>query len=146
MTRPITECRWDGGELVITGVLDDGTTDSDGQAIDPAWLQQAAAYWLAHWPNIHAGLDPWTCAGTGEAVWADGSKTMLRARITDTRVARMVVAEVITELTFGIMKPVIHPDPDAPAGRIVRGTLAAVGLAEPPFTAADQGLQKNPGK
>lgn len=139
MSRPIETAEWDGDDLVITGILDDGSVDSDGQRCDPAWLHRAAEYWLEHWPNIRVGPDR-QVVGIGTAVWADGDTTRIRARIQVGHVARLIVNKIITEFTFGITRPVIHSDSQAPMGVIVRGTLVDVGFPEPVIRAAGRDI------
>lgn len=127
-SRPITKIeKTPGGDYIIEGILDDGTTGADGMRFDPGWLREAAAEWLTSHPNVTMGW--FKGAGIGTEVRAEGDKTIIRAKITDIVARAKITAGAVTQMSVGVARPTIQSDPGAPGGVVTGGTLT-VGIAE----------------
>jgi hypothetical protein len=114
----------DGGDLYIEGVLDDGTVDSDGQRIDPAWLLTAATDWLRNGGSI--STDPYHPVGVATGITRTGDTVRIRARIFDPDGKAGVSKGAAISLS--IARPAIIRHNTAPMGVINGGQLLSVWL------------------
>lgn len=133
---PITKFEEDAdGNLVVEGVVTDGTVDSDRQRVLPEFSAKALADWMDSGPNVRvmhsSSLYP---AGRGLKVELGENAHRLRALVVEETAKKLVRNKVLRAYSVGIANPVIAHDPtgQAPGGLITGGTLAEVSLVDRP--------------
>jgi hypothetical protein len=112
------------GDLFIEGVLDDGTVDSGGMRVDPAWLLAAATDWLRNGGSINT--DPYHPVGVATGISRAGDTVRIRARIFDPD-GKAGVAKGAA-ISMSIARPTVIRHNTAPMGVINGGQLLSVWL------------------
>lgn len=123
------------GNLIVEGVVTDGTVDSDRQVVDPAWSGKALEAWMASGPNVRVMHSPALYpAGRGLHVELGDSTHTLKALVVEDTAKKLVRNKVLRAYSVGIANPVIKRDPTgkAPGGIVVGGELAEVSLVDRP--------------
>jgi hypothetical protein len=133
---PITKFEEDAdGNLVVEGVVTDGTVDSDRQIVEPGFSAKALTDWMESGPNVRVMHSPSLYpAGRGLQVELGENTHRLKALVVEPTAQKLVRNKVLRAFSVGIANPVITRDPSgrAPGGIVTGGELAEVSLVDRP--------------
>lgn len=133
---PITKFEEDSdGNLVVEGVVTDGSVDTDRQIVSPQWSAKALSAWMDSGPNLRVMHSPHLYpAGRGLKVELGDFSHTLKGLIVEDTAKKLVKNKVLRAWSVGISNPVITRDPSGKAvgGIVTNGELCEVSLVDRP--------------
>lgn len=133
---PISKYEEDAdGNLVVEGIVTDGSVDTDRQIVSPQWSAKALTTWMDSGPNLRVMHSPHLYpAGRGLQVDLGDFAHTLKGLIVEDTAKKLVKNKVLRAWSVGISNPVIRRDPSGKAagGLVEGGELCEVSLVDRP--------------
>lgn len=123
------------GNLVVEGIVTDGSLDADKQIVDPDWSGQALEKWMNTGGNMRVMHSPHLLpGGRGLELQLDQENGhRLRALVVEPVTQKLVRNKVLTGFSIGIWQPVVQRGvPQAPGGYVRGGDIGEVSFVDRP--------------